>query len=121
LGRDKRADFDLTHAGGVLGVEPGELLFGRQDLGDALQAVAEPDFADMGTLAHSLLPAGILRPKARPATPHEQRSQRQIRNETSVFIHLRPMPGLDPGIHEAARQAAKWIAGSSPAMTALTA
>jgi|GEM_PF-2282617 len=27
------------------------------------------------------------------------------------------MPGLDPGIHHAGRVRARWIAGSSPAMT----
>ncbi len=62
LGRDERADLDLTHAGGVLGIEPGDLLFSRQDLGDALQAIAEPDFADMGMLAHSFLPIGYASP-----------------------------------------------------------
>ena len=55
LGRDKRADLDIAHPGGVLGIEPGELLLGRHDLGDALQSVAEPHFADMGTFAHSFL------------------------------------------------------------------
>jgi hypothetical protein len=30
-------------------------LLGRHDFGEALQSVAEPDFADMGTLAHSFL------------------------------------------------------------------
>ena len=59
LGRDERADLDLPHTGGVLGLEPGDLLLGRQDLGDALQAVAEPDFAHMGLLGHSFLPKGI--------------------------------------------------------------
>ena len=54
FGRDKRTDFDLAHAGGVFGVEPGDFLFRRQDLGNALQAVAEPDFANMGTLCHFL-------------------------------------------------------------------
>ncbi len=50
LRRDKRADLDLAHPGGVLGIEPGDLLLGRQDLGDALQSVAEPHFADMGNV-----------------------------------------------------------------------
>jgi hypothetical protein len=55
LGRDERAHFDLAQAGGVRRLEPGDLLCGRQDLGDALQTVAEPDFADMGMLGHLLL------------------------------------------------------------------
>src|SRR5207237_5383319 len=72
LRRYERADLDLAHPRGVLGVEPGDLLFGRQDLGDALQAVAEPNLADMGMLAHSLLPSGIVRTKASPGVPSGQ-------------------------------------------------
>ncbi len=55
LRRDKRADLDLAHPGAVLGIEPGDLLLGRHDFGDALQSVAEPHFADMGAFAHSFL------------------------------------------------------------------
>ena len=56
LWRDKRADLDLAHPGGMLGVEPGDLLLGRHDFGEALQPVAHADFADKGGFAHSLLP-----------------------------------------------------------------
>src|SRR5215469_12590711 len=76
LGRDERADLDLTHAGGVLSLEPCNLLFGRHDLGEALESVAEPDFADIGTLAHSFLQARtLLLIKARPGAAPRQRSQ----------------------------------------------
>ena len=74
LGRDKRADLDLAHPGGVFGIEPGDLLLGRHDLGDALQSVAEPDFADMGTFAHSFLHARACSIKASPGGAPGQRS-----------------------------------------------
>ncbi len=54
LRRHKRGDLDLAHPGGVFGVEPGQLRLGRHDLGDALQAVAHPDFADCNPVFHSL-------------------------------------------------------------------
>src|SRR5207248_1747060 len=59
LRRDERRDLDLAHPGGVFGVEPGELGLGRQDMGDALQAVAHPDFADLYAVAHLSPPAAI--------------------------------------------------------------
>jgi len=43
------------HPGAVFGIEPGELLLRLHDFGDALQSVAEPHFADMGTFANSFL------------------------------------------------------------------
>jgi len=76
LGRDKGADLDLAHTRGMLGVEPGYLLLGRHNLGEALQPVAEPDFADIGTLAHSTLQERtLLLNEARPGAAPGQRSQ----------------------------------------------
>ncbi len=75
FGRDERADLDLAHPGGVLGVDPGDLLLGRHDLGDALQPVAQAHFADKGTFAHSLLPIMTAGPEASPGAPSGQPSQ----------------------------------------------
>ena len=43
--RHERADLDLAQARGVGAAQPFELLLGGQGAGDALQAVAQPDFA----------------------------------------------------------------------------
>ncbi len=75
--RDKRGDLDLAHPGGVLGVEPGQLLLGRHDLGEALQAVAHADLADKGTFAHFLLPM-MLSQKANPPASSGQRSGKRF-------------------------------------------
>ena len=50
--RHERRNLDLAHAGGVFGFEPGDLGLGRHDVGDALQPVTHPDFADLNTLGH---------------------------------------------------------------------
>src|SRR5215469_328200 len=75
LRRNKGTDLDLADTGGMLSLEPSDLLFGRHDVGDALEPVAEPDFADKGMLAHPLLQArgacaeGKARPDAWSAQP----------------------------------------------------
>ena len=46
LRRNERADLDLALAGGVRGANPGLLALGRQHGADALQPVAQADFAD---------------------------------------------------------------------------
>ena len=56
FGRDEGAYLDFAHPGGIFGVEPGDLVLGRQDLGEALQPVAQADFADKGRFAHLHLP-----------------------------------------------------------------
>ena len=59
--RHERADLDLALAGGVGLADPLELASGREDGGDALQAVAQADLADhdvRGEAGHCLSPSG---------------------------------------------------------------
>ena len=88
LRRDERADLDLAHAGGEFGVQPGDLLLGRHDFGEALEAVAQPDLADIGTLAHSSLRAIRCWRKAKPGAPPGQSLRMLPGGQPVDFFHV---------------------------------
>jgi len=55
LRRHERAHLDIAHAGRDFGLDPGELQICRHDRLDVLDAVAQPDFADLDEFGHELL------------------------------------------------------------------
>ena len=95
---NERAHLDLALAGGVGGANPGLLALGRQHRANALQAVAQADFADDGAIGEARHGGG-LQVGCRSKRRHRPHSRRSANSPGGIWESPRFRNGSAAGDH----------------------